>query len=351
MLAVSVVLAVLLDKLLGEPKRHHPLIYFGYWVNYVEMRLNSNPSRRYGKVFGVVATLLVISPIVLSFSVLDQKLSGFEGWHALFGGIVLYVAIGWQSLINHAQAIAKPLQHAQMHPAQIEEQTGFDRSKPDQDGLEENSLKAARNALAMIVSRDTSDLDETAIAKAATESVLENGADAIFSAIFWFCLLGVPGVVLYRMMNTLDAMWGYKTARFNAFGWCAARCDDALNFIPARLTALTYALVGNFGQAIRCWHQQGLNWKSPNAGPVMAAGAGALEVSLGGGALYHGQWQERPILGLMPNTQNNPTALTIMQACRMVTQSLLIWVALISVAVVALLLFDQTGANQAGGLV
>ena len=344
MLAVSILLAVVLDKLLGEPKRYHPLIYFGQWANCIEKRLNRDPSHPYGKVFGVVATLLVISPILLSFIALDYGLSGFEKWHTLLGGVVLYIAIGWQSLMSHAQAIAKPLQEAQ-----IQAQTGADREKLLQDNLvqssflqddlvqgdlvqdkpTQNKLIAARSALAMIVSRDTSDLDETAIAKATTESVLENGADAIFSAIFWFCLLGVPGVVLYRMMNTLDAMWGYKTARFKTFGWCAARYDDALNFIPARLTAITYAFVGNFGQAIRCWQQQGLNWKSPNAGPVMASGAGALGVSLGGGALYHGKWQDRPILGLTPNAQNNPTAQTITLACSLVSKSLLLWVVLI----------------------
>jgi adenosylcobinamide-phosphate synthase len=110
-------------------------------------------------------------------------------------------------------------------------------------------------------------------------------------------------------------MWGYRTPRYFYFGWAAARCDDLLNFIPARLTALTYALAGRFRTAVRCWREQGALWGSPNAGPVMAAGAGALRVRLGGGAFYHGHWRERPVLGegAEPQTADIPRALRLLQ--------------------------------------
>jgi adenosylcobinamide-phosphate synthase len=133
--------------------------------------------------------------------------------------------------------------------------------------------------------------------------------------------------VLFRLANTLDAMWGYRNERYNLFGRTAARIDDALNFIPARLTALSYVLLAGPRrvQAWRCWHAQAPHWSSPNAGPVMASGAGALGVTLGGAATYGGHVETRPVLGAGPAARADDIA----RAWRLVFNTTLLWIVLI----------------------
>lgn len=312
LISVAIVLvALLLDFLLGELRRGHPLVAFGNWAIAIEKRLNrdnfykENTSTK-GKAWlvrmiGLVAWCGAVVPICYVFFLVEQYLLSpvvkGDYWYWLFASSMLYLCIGWQSLLQHAKAIIRP--------------------------LKQSDMQGARFATSMIVSRETAQLNENQISVAATESVLENGADAIFSAIFWFLLFGVSGVVLYRLANTLDAMWGYKNNRFYYFGWAAARIDDLLNLIPARLTALSYVLLGNSHNAWQCWRSQGINWKSPNAGPVMASGAGALNVRLGGGSVYHGVYQERPVLGL--DTSPKADRYAIQGACYLVDRVLLLW--------------------------
>lgn len=275
----SLLLGVALDQLLGEPKRWHPLVAFGRCARAVESRLYR---KRYSA--GIAALLVVVVPPVLLAAWLQSL-----GWFGtLFGVICLYAALGLRSLREHALPVA--------------------------EALELGQIAAARRAVGRVVSRDTDSLNETQIAAAATESVLENGNDAVIGALFWFALAGAPGVVAYRLVNTLDAMWGYRNARYGQFGWAAARLDDLLNLVPARTTAFCYALAGRFRPALACWRLQAPLWDSPNAGPVMAAGAGALKVKLGGPAPYEGQWHERPVLGCgsAPESEHIRRALSLL---------------------------------------
>jgi adenosylcobinamide-phosphate synthase len=132
--------------------------------------------------------------------------------------------------------------------------------------------------------------------------------------------------LLFRLANTLDAMWGYRTPRFVAFGWAAARIDDVLGYLPARLTALSYALIGHTRTALACWRVQAPAWDSPNAGPVMASGAGALGLRLGGPAICEGVREERPVLGC----GSDPDATSIHRALRLVRSAYLMWIALLA---------------------
>ena len=204
MRAATASLAVALDRLFGEPSRAHPLVGFGRLAGWIEGALN-RPARHDAArgLSGAGAMLALVGLPALLLAALPG--------HPLLDAAVLYFAIGWRSLGEHAHAVAAP--------------------------LAAGDLPAARSAVARMVSRDCAALDETQIAAATVESVLENGNDAIFGTLFWFALLGGPGALLFRLANTLDAMWGYRSERFNLFGRPAARIDDALNWLPARLSS------------------------------------------------------------------------------------------------------------------
>ena len=293
--------AVLLDWLLGEPRRLHPLVGFGQLAGAVEGglygRSGCTPGRQ--RLRGLFALALLLLPLTSASAVLASLTYGGDG----FSLLVLYIAIGHRSLHEHARAVV----HA----------------------LDLRDAAAARRLAGLMVSRDTAGLD---IGAATTESVLENGNDALFGALFWFIVAGAPGCLLYRLANTLDAMWGYRNEHYLNFGWAAARLDDLLNYIPARLTALSYALLGRNGSALHCWRTQAGTWESPNAGAVMAAGAGALGITLGGPASYQGYWRERPILGLgdLPRAADIERALGLVRATLRFWLGLLLFISLIS---------------------
>jgi adenosylcobinamide-phosphate synthase len=266
--ALVLPLALALDAWWGEPRRWHPLIGFGRCANKLEARMNTGGHRI---ARGLLAWCLLVAPPVCLGYFLQRALASNSLLSLAVNALAVYFAIGLQSLREHAHAVEISL-HA-------------------------DDLPQARHALALIVSRDTQALDHENISAATVESVLENGSDAVIASLFWFALAGIPGVLLHRAANTLDAMWGYRNARFDEFGRSAARIDDVLNFIPARITALVYALSGTTINALRCWHSQAPAWSSPNAGSVMAAGAGALQLQLGGAARYGGALEQRPSLG------------------------------------------------------
>ncbi|VXB56849.1 adenosylcobinamide-phosphate synthase CbiB [Massilia sp. 9I] len=297
-LAVLLVAGVVLDLLLGEPRCWHPLVGFGRLANALEHRLNRG-KLRFPR--GLLAWTLAVLPLT-ALAWLATEYAGL--WlHA----VLLYACIGLRSLRDHTMPIV--------------------------DALRAGDLATARTRTSWIVSRDTGQAQEADLAKAGAESLLENGNDAVFGTLFWFLLAGGAGAVLFRLANTLDAMWGYRNEQFNLFGRTAARIDDVLNYVPARLTALSYVLLAGAGRARawQCWRTQASAWSSPNAGPVMASGAGALGVSLGGAAIYDGQLEQRPLLGTGPAAG----AADIVRAWRLVLRTTFLWLGLVCALAIA----------------
>ena len=288
-----VLVAVIADALFKEPKRFHPLVGFGRLAESAELRLNKSTTTDNMRFLGLIALLLMLLPATGLAYWLEVELGE---WVA---APLLYLALGQASLDEHAERVAT--------------------------ALNRKELAEARKRVSWIVSRECNDLTEAEVACAATESVLENGCDAIFGVIFWFLIAGVPGIVLYRLANTLDAMWGYKNIRYLHFGWATAKFDDLLNWVPARLTALSYAFIGKTEMALRCWREQGGLCESPNGGPVMAAGAGALGIKLGGDCRYHGQLKRKPILGKGLQASAN----SIREAVSLVRKTLALWLVVI----------------------
>ena len=290
----SVYLAILFDCLLGEPRRLHPLVGFGRIAQRIQSSFHKAKSPRAQFISGVLAWSIVVLPPVALLTTLPNNL--------LFESVVLYFCIAPRSLREHAEQVLKPLIHC--------------------------DIVGARTALGQIVSRDTGELNKSDIRKGAIESVLENGSDGVFAPIFWFVVLGAPGALLYRLSNTLDAMWGYKTTQWQHFGCFAARIDDVLNWLPARLVALSYALLGKRSLAFQAWREQAHLCASPNAGPVMTAGAGALSITLGGEARYHGKTVHKPEIGYGPAPENND----VERAMALVQKTLMLWCCLLAVA-------------------
>lgn len=177
--------------------------------------------------------------------------------------------------------------------------------------LDADQLPAARQQLTHLVGRDTTRLDESEVARAALESLAENTSDAVVAPLVWGAVAGVPGLLAHRAANTLDAMVGHRNARYEHFGWAAARLDDLLNLPGSRLTAgLTVVLGPDPRGAWRAWRRDAAGHPSPNAGPVEASFAGALGIRLGGTNDYAGRIEHRPVMGdgAPPTTADLPRA-------------------------------------------
>ena len=272
--AMAVAMAV--DALVGWPapvfaRIGHPVTWLGALIAALDARWNrttDSPALR--RAAGVAAALTVIALAGGVGWVLQAACP--QGWAGtLVIGILAWPLVALRSLHDHVAAVATPLQAG--------------------------DLDAARAAVSQIVGRDPALLDEAGIARAAVESLAENTSDGVVAPLFWGALFGLPGIIGYKAINTLDSMIGHRTERHEAFGWASARIDDLVNLVPARLTGLLFALLApRRSEAIACMFRDARRHRSINAGWPEAAMAGALGVRLSGPRIYHGHMSDEPWL-------------------------------------------------------
>jgi len=274
--AGAMVVAMMVDALLGWPdalfaRIGHPVTWLGRLIETLD-KLWNQASRRPAvrRAAGLAAALIVIA-LALAIAAAVQSLLLSAWSRILVVGILGWPLVALRSLHDHVSAVRLALEH--------------------------RDIGAAREAVARIVGRDAALLDEAGLARAAIESLAENTSDAVVAPVFWGALFGLPGIVAYKAINTLDSMIGHLTPRHEAFGWAAARIDDLANFIPARVTGILFVVLARSpSTALSCMVRDGRRHRSVNAGWPEAAMAGALGVRLSGPRVYQGRLAGEPWL-------------------------------------------------------
>ncbi|MCM6773482.1 cobalamin biosynthesis protein [Nocardia sp. CDC159] len=271
--AAGLGLGFALDRVFGDPRRWHPVAGFGSGAAAVESALY-----RDDRAAGVVYEAVLVGGVVVAGAA-AQRLGRNEFGRAVVTALATWTVLGGRSLVRVGREMA--------------------------DRLETGDIDGARALLPSLCGRDPEVLDADGLARAALESIAENTSDAAVAPLCWGAVAGVPGLLGYRAVNTLDAMVGYRNDRYREFGWAAARTDDLANLVPARLsgvlTALLAPLVGGHPRtALAAWRRDAAAHPSPNAGVAEATMAGALGVRLGGRTQYRHGVELRPTLGSGP---------------------------------------------------
>lgn len=287
--------AFFLDLLLGDPfSTYHPVVIIGRLISLCERTFRKGDSRDFA---GGVFTAVMVSAITVFVPGILLYLS----WR-FFGEVsccVLSSLLCWQMIAARGLAA---------------------ESMKVYTAMKKGSIEDARNAVSMIVGRDTDTLDRNGVIRAAVETVAENTTDGVTAPLFYMALLGVPGIFFYKAVNTMDSMIGYRNQKYNLFGRAAARLDDVLNFVPARMTAVlmigaAYILPGlNGRKAASVFRKDRRKSSSPNAGCTESVAAGAMGISLMGPASYFGIPVDKPFIG---NPDREPEPEDIRDACRL----------------------------------
>ena len=267
--ALSLLAGWLLDLVLGDPQRlPHPVVGFGKMIAFGEHRLNNGQHR---KVKGALMAIILIIVVFLCGWLIRRLLSLASVYLAVgFDIIVVFYCLAGTTLIREVRAVF----------------IAIDRS-----------LEDGRRQVARIVGRDTSGLSAQEVRAAALETLAENLSDGVTAPLFWLAIGGAPGMLAYKMVNTLDSMIGYRTERYKDFGCWAARIDDVANYIPARLTALLMVIASGRIRLLSFVARYGSNHASPNSGYPEAALAGILDCRFGGPHYYFGELFDKPYIG------------------------------------------------------
>ena len=262
-----------LDLIFGDPsKLPHPIVWFGKSIAFFEHRLNKGSHRKLKGALvaiGLIVSVFVITYLIRHYLNLLPSITG-KGWGWVFDSIFVFFCLAGTTLIREVREVFLAV---------------------------DRSLEEGRKQVARIVGRDTTELSAQEVRTAALETLAENLSDGVIAPLFWFAILGVPGMLTYKMINTLDSMIGYKTERYRDFGCWAAHIDDVANYIPARLTALLMAIASPRKGLLRFIWRNGRRHASPNSGYPEAALAGILNCRFGGPHYYFGQLFPKPYIG------------------------------------------------------
>ena len=277
MQSVFIILPLLLgwflDLFLGDPAwLPHPVVGFGKMIAFGERRLNKGTHRKLKgalMAIGLIIFVYVATYLIRHYIYLLPSISG-RGWGWVFDSILVFFCLAGTTLIREVRQVFLAV---------------------------DRSLEEGRRQVARIVGRDTSALSAQEVRTAALETLAENLSDGVIAPLFWYMLLGVPGMMAYKMVNTLDSMIGYKTDRYRDFGCWAAHIDDIANYIPARLTALLMVVAAGKPRLTAFVRQYGPRHASPNSGYPEAALAGILNCRFGGPHYYFGQLFDKPYIG------------------------------------------------------